>query len=132
MSSSFMIAAEAEGEEGLTALDALTTPVLVDPQFFFQPYRQRVRLGDGSYRGIGAPVAEWRFPLLSLAERNQLATFCSGASARVYIATPDNTGSFLHYLAVMLLPESEPANKAGLIQGYVVRFEQMEEQPTDG
>ena len=113
---------------GITALDALTTPVTPDPQFYYEPYREVIRLGDGSYRGIGAPVAKWHFPLLSLAQRTQFATFCAGASAAVYIRTPDADGTFTNYSAVMRLPDTEPPIKAGMIQGYEIRFEMLVEQ----
>ena len=127
MSSNFKIGTLAGGVNGMTALDALTTPIRNDPQYFFG-YPKRVALGNGGYRWVGAPVTEWQFPLLTLAQRNQLATYCSGASAIVYIRTPKLNATFANWLAVMSLPESEPPIKGGLIKGFVVRFEQMEEQ----
>lgn len=128
MSSSFKIATQAAGVAGLTALDALAAPVRLDPQFLFEPYTKRLRLGNGNYLGIGAPAAEWSFPQLTLAERNSLATYCTTASAAVYITTPKANGTFTNYLAIMRLPETEPPIKAGYLQGYVIRFEQLVEQ----
>lgn len=128
MSSSFKIATYAEGVAGLTALDELTTPVFPDPQFYFYPYAEYTRLGDGTYRGIGPSAAEWRLYFLTLAQRNQMASFCTTASAQVYIATPKGDGTFANFLATMSLPEEEPPIKGGQMENYLIRFDELVEQ----
>lgn len=128
MSSSFMIAAYEDGVVGLTSLDELTTAVTPDPQFSYFPYAEYVKLGDCSLRGVGPSAAEWLFPFLLLAQRDQLAAFCTAASAQVYIRTPKGDGTFANFLAIMSLPEEEPPIKGGELRNYVVRFDALEEQ----
>jgi hypothetical protein len=102
--------------------------VIPDPQFFFYPYTNYVKLGDGTIRGVGWSATEWYFALLTTAQRNVLAAYCTAASAQVYITTPDIDGTFITYLAVMSLPEEEPPIKGGLIKNYTIRFDALEVQ----
>ena len=128
MSSSFKIATLVAGVEALASLDELTPAVTPDPQFFFYPYAGYVKLGDGTIRGVGPSATEWYFGLLTTAQRNVLAAYCTAASAQVYIATPDIDGTFITYLAIMSLPEEEPPIKGGMIKNYTIRFDFLEVQ----
>jgi hypothetical protein len=94
--------------ETLTALDALTTPV-VEPNFEFQQFGDEVTLGNGSTRGIGFPIARWIFAVIDDggAQRTQLKSFCAEKSAPVYITTNDNSGTFKTYSAIMHWPLKE-------------------------
>jgi hypothetical protein len=93
--------------ESMTPLDELDAPVK-EPNSIFQDYSERLILGDGSARGVGAPVAIWTFELLEDANpRNQLKEFCPGASADVYIRTLRNDDTFGIYQAIMHWPLEE-------------------------
>jgi hypothetical protein len=80
-----------EFEIGLTQgalvnLEVLSTPV-IPPKWFYSPYSESIPLGDGSVRGVGAPMATWRWGFIKRAQRDKLRTFCPGASASVCIRT---------------------------------------------
>ena len=92
--------------ETMTNLGSLTTPVTA-PRSAYLPYSKTVRLGDGSARGLGFPQAQWTFPLITLEERDQLKTFCTGASAAVYIRTKLNDDTYADFSSVMHCPEEE-------------------------
>jgi hypothetical protein len=128
MSSSFQIATYAAGVGALASLDELTPAVSPDPQFLFYTYAELVKLGDGTIRGVGPSATEWFFALLTTAQRNVLAAYCTAASAQVYIQTPDIDGTFIIYLATMSLPEEEPPIKGGLVKNYTIRFDFLEVQ----
>jgi hypothetical protein len=87
--------------ETMTNLEELTTPV-VPPKSAYLPYARTVNLGNGGKRGVGSPMAVWDFAVLSLAERNQLKTFCTGASADVYIRTKLNDDTYADFSAKMI------------------------------
>jgi hypothetical protein len=73
MTSSFKIGLT---EGGMTALDALTTP-LPDPQWDFQQYRRMDRQGDMALKGRGPRTIIWKFPLLEVEQISQLEDFQS-------------------------------------------------------
>lgn len=128
MAIGFKIATQAAGTAGLTLLASLTT-ALPDPQAYYRLYLDVEELGDKTRLGTGAPWAEWRFPLLTIAERNQLRTFCASASVRVYITTIGDDQATLHnYLAVMIWPQDEPPAKGGYITDLIIRFEDLQVQ----
>lgn len=79
---------------GLAYLEELTTPVL-PPNYKFAPFSQSLDLGDGTVRGGGWATAEWIWngnsnDYIPTDQRDQLRTFCPGASAEVYIQTYTN------------------------------------------
>jgi hypothetical protein len=69
---------------GMVTLESLGIP---DPKWDYQSYAQAVPLGSGLVRGLGGATARWRWAVLSQADRNSLRTYCTGASAAVYIET---------------------------------------------
>ena len=89
-------------------LEDLTAPV-DPPKSSFWPYSKYVDLGNGLVRGAGFARAEWRWGFMTQAQRNQLRTFCTGASAAVYIKTRKNDSSDAYqvYTAVMVWPDEE-------------------------
>jgi len=87
----------------MTSLDQLTTPLL-DPKSSYLPYARVNNKGNGGTRGIGSPVADWTFGILSIAEYNQLKTFCPGASADVYINTKLDDDTFETFQGKMIWP----------------------------
>ena len=112
---------------GMTNVEELTTP-LPAPKSTFRPYSQLIRLGNGTARGGGWAVATWRFGFLSQAQRDQLRTFCTGASSSVYIKTRknDSTDAYQVYTAVMIWPEEEE-KQAGRRLDFVIQFVNLQE-----
>ena len=104
----------------LTNLESLSTPLPV-PRAPFKPYA-RVRLAaSGRSIGQGLPSCQWIFSRLTPAQREQLRTFCPGASALVYIQTMTNEKDIPHsiaadsyqvYQAVVHWPEDEKRDPA--------------------
>lgn len=116
---------------GMTALESLTTPVEL-PQWEYYPYSKLVMLGDGNTRGLGFPKVIWTFPLLEVAQITQLRTFCSGASAAVFIRTKKQDGSYASFSGTMVWPVSKdgqhkpyfPDHRAGLVLEFRYLVEQ--------
>ena len=125
----FKIATLAQGVAGLTNLESLATPV-DPPRWFFQPYVELVRLGSGLARGLGLPIAEWRWGIISGAQRDALRAYCTGASAEVYIATrkTDSSNAYANYKAVMVWPSEGEEVDATRRLDFVLRFEHLEVQ----
>lgn len=119
--SSFQIGAT---EGGLTALDALTTP-LPDPKSGYLPYTRTVAKGSGAALGIGAPVAQWTFPLLSIDQYKQLRTFCSGASAEIYIITKVDDDTFSEFSCTMIVPNDPQDRWYAERKNYTVVFRNL-------
>jgi len=59
-------------------------------EWSYQPYARAVQLHNGQVRGLGYPIAVWRFGALRFEQRENLKDFCSGLSTNVYIRTPTN------------------------------------------
>lgn len=119
MTSSFQID---DTEGGLTALDALATP-LPDPQPVHNLYRKMVRLGDGRLHGQGPQTVVWTFPLLEPEQIDQLKVFES--SDPIYITTRKQDDSFATFEVLMTQPD--PRQDAdhlfqGIRSGYTVEF----------
>lgn|SRR5574340_527964 len=95
---------------GMVTLESLG---IEDPKWDYEFYAVPVLLGDGLVRGVGAPIARWRWGSLGQAERNLLRTYCTGASAAVYIETriKDKIGAtadaFDEFTANMIWPAAE-------------------------
>lgn len=119
MTSSFQID---DTEGGLTALDALSTP-LPDPQPVHNLYRKMVRLGDGSLQGQGPQTVVWTFPLLEPEQIDQLKAFES--SDPIYITTRKQDDSFASFEVLMTLPDPRQDGDhlfQGVRSGFVVEF----------
>lgn len=114
---------------GLTALSALTTPVH-DPRSSFQDYQEALELGDSSVRGGGRPSATWKWGWVTRDMREQLRTFCPGASARVFISTDknDDDDAFADFEAVMIWPLKEDPQH-GTRLDFTIEFRDLVEQP---
>lgn len=125
MASSYKIATTLAG---ITSLDLLATKV-VDPRGTFKEFQERVTLGDGTVRGTGWKSAEWHWDFIKRAMRDQLRTFCPGASAVVYITTKtnDSADSFATYKAVMIWPD-ELDKPAGRRMDFTIQFQRLEVQ----
>jgi ABC-type proline/glycine betaine transport system substrate-binding protein len=93
---------------GMTNIESMTVPV-PNPQTFFKLYAEIVTLGDGSSFGRGFPQVEWKWNLLTRAQRDQLRAYCAGTSAAVYVRTRtnDSADAYKNYLAIMHWPLEE-------------------------
>ncbi len=110
---------------GMTNIEALTTPLPL-PQFDYSAFARLANLGNGGTRGVGSPVATWTFQLLSLAEYTQLRTFCTGASAEIYIRTRIDDDTYADFKCKMILPNDGMGRWYGNRKNYVVTFRNLE------
>ena len=120
MASSFMIGTTSS----TTSLDALTTP-LPDPRSSYLPYARVNNKGNGGTRGIGSPVAQWQFQILSVEQYNQLKTFCAGASADVYINTKLDDDTFETFQGTMIWPNEPQDRWYGERKNFTVLFRNL-------
>jgi len=67
-----------------------TAHEVVEPEWTFQPYAEVVKTLGGGAIGRGFAIATWRLNIAKNSQRKTLRTYCSGASAQVYISTPTN------------------------------------------
>lgn len=91
----------------MTLLESLTEP-MVAPKSEYYPYARVVNKGNGGTRGVGSPYAVWTFALLTVEQRDQLKSFCTDASAVVYIRTKKNDDTYADFQATMIWSEQEP------------------------
>lgn len=95
-------------QAGLTLLSQLTVPV-PEPFCEFVPYSKQSSLSDGNVRGNGFPQAKWDWKFLTSAQRDQLRSFCAGASSSVWIRTWDEEGDYHDFNCIMIWPaEQDP------------------------
>lgn len=100
----FMIGTSLVGMTDLMALSRL----VAYPKSTFVPWSKPVTLGDGTVRGLGWKTIEWSWKIISPAQVEKLRSFCSGASAEVYIVSRQNVAdAFMAYKAVMIWPQEE-------------------------
>lgn len=104
---------------GMTLLSSLATPVPWPRATFSMG--ERTTVASGAARDLGWMSAEWLFPLLTDAQRDQLRTFCTGASATVYIRTQDVDAVYRNYQAVLVWPDDEE-RRGGLVFDLRLRF----------
>jgi hypothetical protein len=119
---SFMIGTT---QVGLANLESLTTPV-VAPRATYRPYTDKVQLGDGSFRGIGAPIVTWRWGFLTQEQRDQLRLYCTGKSAAVHIQTTivDSADEYRQFSCVMVWPDEEERQTTRRLD-FVLEFRQL-------
>ncbi len=131
MASSFKIGTSVAG---LVSLDALTTKV-PDPKTDFKFYSQLLDLGSGLKRGAGYSSTTWTYGYLTQAQRDQLRTFCTGASSEIFITTrtrdeDESDSLFKTYKAVMIWPENEEYRASRRLD-IVITFTRLEEQAAE-
>ena len=112
----------------LENLEDLTTEVY-PPKSTFQEFSQPVLLGDGTVRGAGWITGEWRWGFLTQAQRNQLRTFCTGASNAVFIRTHenDNSDEYTYFSGTLVWPTGNEEKDAGFRLDLVARFQNLTE-----
>lgn len=111
---------------GMENLGDLTPPV-PEPKSNFQDDSQRITLGNGDVRGAGWTTAEWRWTFITRAQRDELKTFCAGASADIFIRTRNNDtiDAYQYYTAVMIWPQNEEKSYSKRMD-FVIRFHDVE------
>lgn len=107
----------------VTALTELTVPIPESHRPQSSYLVKTEKLGSAMSRIVGIPVVEWRFPKITVAQRDQLKTYCPGASAYVYIrsALYENNDEEKLLYCIMEFPISED-RKAGFRFDLVIRF----------
>lgn len=120
---------------GMTALGSLATPVRL-PKFSYLDYSKPLQLGNGLVRGGGWATAEWHWDVISATERDMLKTFCTGASAFVYIMTRVNANSgsgstlvvdkYVPFHAVMIFPNPQGTRDfTGVRRDFTIKFQAL-------
>lgn len=122
-----LTAGSTAGSGVLTNVESLTVEVAA-PKSTFQEYGEGIPLGDGSIRGAGWKSASWRWGYMTQAQRDQLAVYCTGASANVIIQTRTNSNSdaYKTYSAIMVKPQSEDKDASRRID-YLIEFRNLKE-----
>lgn len=110
-----------------TSLEALATPVTY-PRSSYLGFSRYIDLGDGTRKGVGWKMARWHWDVISRAERDMLRTFCTGASAEVYINTRKNDTSDVYdkFSCVMIWPEEEEKD-ANRRRDFTIEFRNLVE-----
>jgi hypothetical protein len=108
---------------GMTNIQSLTVPLDL-PKSEYAPYARSVNLGSGGKRGVGSPMATWIFPLMTVEQRDQLKSFCTGASAAVYIRTKLNDDTYADFSATMIWPDGEE-RWYGVKRNYSILFRNL-------
>lgn len=111
-------------EEGMTNIEQLTTPLPV-PKSAFLPYTRTVMLGSGATRGVGAPIASWTFPVLSIDEYSQLKTFCPGSSASIFIQTKIDNDTYAVFSGDIIWPNEPQDRWYGVRRNFSVQFRNL-------
>jgi hypothetical protein len=109
---------------GMTNIESLSTPLL-PPKSTFLDFARVYSKGNGGTRGVGSPVATWSFPILSVAQYNQLKSFCSGASADVYIRTKLDDDTYDDFQAKMIWPNEPQDRWFGERRNFTVIFRNL-------
>jgi hypothetical protein len=93
----------------LTALSAMTVPVIA-PKPIFRNSQVRRTSSSGLVTDVGYKYGEWIWGFITLAQRDQLRTYCPLASARVFFTTKtiDNSDAWKTYSGIVTWPEDEP------------------------
>jgi len=67
------------------------------------------QMASGKFVGRGLPTITWAWGFITQAQRDQLRSFCPGASAIIYIDTIslENADQFRQYKCIMKWPEEE-------------------------
>jgi hypothetical protein len=136
MASNFKIGATLETMQELDAI--LAGDFEVDPDWSFAPYSTSVRLGNGQQKGMGFPIARWRWNGMDMTNRELLRNFVgSDLSATVYIQTATNETEELYgedevvfrtYEAIMNWPNQDEDFQASAVVSFVLIFTHLIEQ----
>lgn len=108
-------------------VESLSTTSLSAPKHSYQPYFEAIELANGHRRGLGKPVAKWRWGFLTRAQRDRLRSFCPSMSANVYIVTRINESAdaYATFYGVMRWPEGDEDKDAGRRLNFEVEFRNL-------
>ena len=114
--------------ELLADLGDLYTAIPI-PQATYRAGSERITLASGKVRDFGFPQASWNFPMLTLAQRDYLRSFCDDTSATVYVRTSTDAEDldYRTFQAVMVWPDEEDI-RAELVFNLKISFIYMIEQ----
>jgi len=126
----YQIASLADGLAGMVTLDSLGIP---KPHPVWVDAVSTAKLGDGSARFLGLPWLRWDWGFVTFSQRDTLRTFCTGASASVYIVTPTTnrisgvSNAAQAYLCKMWWPSPEKPEdpQTGRRLEFSISFKQM-------
>ena len=98
------------------------------PASRYIPYVEGVDTENGDMVALGLPTVIWVFPFLTLAQRDALRAYCTGASSTVFIETMgiDSSEAYLKLTGKMLWPQQETRDSAGRRLNFELTFIQME------
>ena len=102
-------------------------PPIPPPKSTFSQYSGLVQLANGTTRGMGTPIATWRWGFLSQEQRDRLRLFCPTSSATVFIRTytKESADVTAYYQAVMHWPALEEEVDTTRRIDFVVKFTDM-------
>lgn len=113
-------------------VETLDSGKMTAPKGDYQPWAMSVPTGDGLARGLGRPVAQWRWnagaqDYLTVSSRDALRAYCTGKSARVFIRTRtfETTDSFATFQAAMIWPDKEERDFLGVRRGFMIEFRDL-------
>ncbi len=103
----------------MTNVEAMTSAYPLPPKGEFQPWAEAFDTGDALARGLGRPLAQWRWSqnsndYITRTLRDAFRALCSNKSARVFIRTRtiDSTDAFATYEAALIWPDKEQRDAA--------------------
>jgi len=117
-----------------TLLSSVSSDITVDGalESDYQPFSGYINLGDKVTRGIGLPVASWRFKALRLEQRENLRDFVSSQTTEVYIRTRtnetvDGVRVWKDFLCLAKWVERPEINQDGIdaVMQVIINFEHM-------
>lgn len=129
MSSEFMIGLTTSVYDFLPLDTLLDTTASIDPDWSFQQFSTSIRLGDGTLKGVGFPIAKWRWNIMEDLNRQALKAFVgSDLSAQLYIRTATNDVDsygdivFKSYSCIVNWPDTDEDFQADKVLGLILVF----------
>ncbi len=116
---------------GVTALDALTTP-LPDPQWEFQEYRKMERLDNLGVKGRGPQTVTWQFPILEVDQIAQLEIFKLDVPVYIQSLKRDDLSAVFEVRANWIDPRQDGDHRPGFRgyrMGFLIEFIVISEVP---
>lgn len=133
MASDFMIGLTTSIYDFLS-LDQVVTETQGDPDWSYQPFSQAIRTGAGLSKGVGFPIAKWRWNAIADLDREALRAFVgSDLSAAVCIRTATNEVDvygaivFQTFSCVMHWPDTDEDFQADKVLGMILTFTHLVE-----
>ena len=118
--------------ESLVNIESLTVP-LPNMKSYYKQFSEVVTLANGASFGRGFAQVEWRWNLLTREQRDQLRTFCTDASATVYIhtRTNDNEDEYKYFQAIMRFPTEEEKDSRARMDITILFTHLIEQMPLE-